>query len=63
MLTRCDTTSKICSKTHLVENLVAFGKTPINVDIIIAAEYFSVKCIDGKTSYESFDKLRIEYYL
>ena len=40
-LTGCDTTIKICDKkaalktteTGIVENLVSFGKTPINADI------------------------------
>ena len=69
-LTGCDTTSKICSKnaalktaeTGIIENLVTFGvlpKTAINVDMIIAAEKFLVKCIDGKTNSESFDELRM----
>ena len=53
-LTGCNTTSKICSKnaalktteTGIIENLVTFGKTAINVDVIIAAEKFLVKRID-----------------
>ena len=69
-LTGCDTTSKICSKnaalkkteTAIIENLVTSGKTAINVDMIITAEKFLVKCIDVKTNSESFDELRIEYY-
>ena len=69
-LTGCDTTSKICSKnaalktaeTGIIENLVTFGKTAINVDMIVAAEKFLVKCIDGKTNSQSFDELRMEYY-
>ena len=55
-LTGCDTTSKICSKnaalkiadTDFIENLVAFGKMDINIDMIIMAEKFLVKCTDSK---------------
>ena len=69
-LTGCDTTSKICTKnaalkiadTDFIENLVAFGKTDINIDMIIMAEKFLVKCIDSKANSESFDDLRMEYY-
>ena len=69
-LTGCDTTSKICSKnaalkiadTDFIENLVAFGKTDINIDMVIMAEKFLVKCIDSKANSESFDDLRMEYY-
>ena len=46
------------AKLSIVENLVAFGKTPIIADIIIAAEKFLVKCIDRKTNCEKL--LRIE---
>ena len=67
-LTGCDTTSKICSKnaalkiedTDFIENLVAFGKTDINIDMIIMAEKFLVRCIDSKANSESFDDLRME---
>ena len=53
-LTGCDKTSKICSKNGalkageigIVDNLVAFGKTPINIDIIITAKNILVKFID-----------------
>ena len=67
-LTGCDTTSKICSKTaalkiadtDIIENLVTFGKTDINVDMFITAEKFLVKCIDSKANSENFDELRME---
>ena len=70
LLPGCDMASKICSKnaalktaeTSILENLVAFGKTPINLNIIITAETFFVECIDGKISRESFNKMRTEYY-
>ena len=69
-LTGCDTSSKICSKTaalkiddtDIIENLVTFGKTDINVDIVLAAEKFLVKCINSKVNFEQFDELRMEYY-
>ena len=46
--TGCEKTTKICSKsaalkigeTEIVENLVTFGKIPINEDVIIATEMF-----------------------
>ena len=49
-ITGCDTTSKICcnnaalktAETGIIENLVTFGKTAINVDTIISAEKFLV---------------------
>ena len=41
---------------------MAFGKTDINIDMIIMAEKFLVKCIDSKANSESFDDLRMEYY-
>ena len=60
-------TSKIFSKnvalkkaeTDVVENLVAFGKTPISAHII-ASETFLVKCIHRKASCESFDELKMD---
>ena len=69
-LTGCDMTSKMFCKnaalktaeTGKVENLVAFGKTHNNVDIIIAAEKLLVKWIHGKTSCESFNELKMDYY-
>ena len=69
-LTGCETTSKICSKTaplkiadtDVIENLVTFGKTDINFDMIITAEKFLVKCIDSKTNSENFDELQVEYF-
>ena len=69
-LTGCDTTIKIWSKTaalkiadtDVIENLVTFGKTDINFDMIITAEKFLVKYTDSKTNSENFDELRMEYY-
>ena len=69
-LTECDITSKTCSKkaplkfadTDITENLKTFGKTVINIDLIITAKSFLVKCIDSKANSENFDKLRMEYY-
>ena len=61
-------TSKIFSKnvalkkaeTDVVENLVAFGKTPISAHIN-ASETFLVKCIHRKASCESFDELKMDW--
>ena len=47
------------AESHIVENLVVFRRTSINVDMIIVSEKFLVRHIDGKQNYNEF---RMEFY-
>ena len=55
------TALKVLEQYH--ENIISFGKEPVNESIMVAAEKFLAKCIDAKSNATTFGQLCLSYCL